>query len=208
MFTRVGQPTWLCCDAVCGEGSKREQWHLLRSQLAFSHFPHYPQANWACLVLIPRWVGLWMFLVSPRNSPVRLGVSPAASTPTDVFNQWFEALFLHPGTLGCEVCHLDHELLPCQPATFLPILLHNLPLRWVRQLPHCCETSLPGCPSPPLLLVWVSVSSLSPWWSDFHTVRFSVSSGGFLFLNCCCPSFSCARRHSVSTYASILAGSP
>ena len=25
---------------------------------------------------------------------------------------------------------------------------------------------------------------------------------------CCCPSFGCARKHSVSTYASILAGSP
>ena len=33
-----------------------------------------------------------------------------------------------------------------------------------------------------------------------------LSSGCFLFLNCCCPSFGCARRHSVSTYASILAG--
>ena len=65
----------------------------------------------------------------------------------------------------------------------------------------------PGCPSPPLLLVWMNVSSLSPWLSDFHAVRFSVSSGCFLFLNCCCPSFGCARRHSVSTYASILAGS-
>ena len=30
----------------------------------------------------------------------------------------------------------------------------------------------------------------------------------FLFLNCCCPSFGCARRHSVSTYSSILAKSP
>ena len=40
-----------------------------------------------------------------------------------------------------------------------------------------------------------------------RTVRFSVSSG-FLFLNCCCPSFGCVRRHSVSTYASILAGTP
>ena len=28
-----------------------------------------------------------------------------------------------------------------------------------------------------------------------------------LFLNCCCPSFGCARRHSVSTYTSILARS-
>ena len=49
---------------------------------------------------------------------------------------------------------------------------------------------------------------LSPWLSDFHTVGFSVSSGCFLYLNCCCPSFGCARRCSVSTYASILAGSP
>ena len=64
----------------------------------------------------------------------------------------------------------------------------------------------PSCPSPPLLLVWINVSSLSPWLSDFRAVRFSDSSGCFLFLNCCCPSFGCARRHSVSTYASILAG--
>ena len=30
----------------------------------------------------------------------------------------------------------------------------------------------------------------------------------FWFLNCCCSSFGCARRHSVSTYAFILAKSP
>ena len=29
----------------------------------------------------------------------------------------------------------------------------------------------------------------------------------FFVLNCCCPSFGCARKQSVSTYASILAGS-
>ena len=65
----------------------------------------------------------------------------------------------------------------------------------------------PSCPSLPLLLVWMNVSSLSPWLLDFHTVHFSVSSGCFLFLNCC-PSFGCVRRHSVSTYTSILTGSP
>ena len=87
-----------------------------------------------------------------------------------------------------------------------PDPLPNPPPRWVRQLQPCCESSLPSCLSLPLLLFWISVSSLSPWLSDFHTVRFSVSSGCFLFLNCCCT-FGCARRHSVSTYASILAGS-
>ena len=60
----------------------------------------------------------------------------------------------------------------------------------------------PSYLSPPLLPVWMNVSFLSPWLLDFLAVRFSVSSGCFLFLNC--PSFGCARRHSVSTYASIL----
>ena len=63
----------------------------------------------------------------------------------------------------------------------------------------------PSCPSPPLLQVWMNVSSLSSWLLDFHTVQFSGSSACFLFLNCCCPSFGCARSHSVSTYASIFA---
>ena len=39
------------------------------------------------------------------NSHVRLGVCPAAaSTPTGVFNERFEALFPRVGTLGCVVC--------------------------------------------------------------------------------------------------------
>ena len=85
----------------------------------------------------------------------------------------------------------------CMRMWYLPVC--NLPTPY-------CESSPPGYPPLSLLPVWMNVSSLSPWLSDFHTVRFSVSSGWFLFLNCCCPS-GCARRHSVSTYASILAGS-
>ena len=55
--------------------------------------------------------------------------------------------------------------LPGPPATALPSIL-------AAQLP--ISTLLP---------VWVSVSSLTPWLSGFHTVRFSGSSGWFLFLN-------------------------
>ena len=47
----------------------------------------------------------------------------------------------------------------------------------------CHLSSLPSCPSLPLLLVWMNVSSLTPWLSNFHRVRFSVSFGCFLFLN-------------------------
>ena len=71
-------------------------------------------SGWACVSSRPLWV-------SPTNSPVRLGVSPAAaSTPTGVFDQLFEALFPCAGTLGCVVCHLVHQLLPRPPAAVLP----------------------------------------------------------------------------------------
>ena len=160
------------------------------------------------------------------TSPVRLGVSPAAApTPTGVFNQRFEALFLWAGALGYTVCFAPPKFLPVYlcgnvgpqglpPPTLWGLLaaawpapLHNPSPRWVYQPPPCLKSSPSSCPSLPLLPVWMNVSSLSPWFSDFRTVRFSGSSG-FLFLNCCCPSFGCARRHSVSTCASILAGSP
>ena len=43
--------------------------------------------------------------LSKKLSPVRLGVSPAASpTPRGVFTQRFETLFPPAGALGCEVC--------------------------------------------------------------------------------------------------------
>ena len=100
----MGKPKLLAL--YVGEGTEREQCHLLCSLPPFSHFLHYPQANWAVLVLIPGGLGLCAsrtLRVSPTNSPVRLGVSPTASTPTVVFNQRFEALFPHAGALGCVV---------------------------------------------------------------------------------------------------------
>ena len=142
------------------------------------------------------------------NSPVRLGVSPAAaSTPMGVFNQRFEALFPGAGALGCEVCfappvppHLS--MCECGAAGSASCSL-ACPIRsTIRHLSGSASRRPavsplhPGCLSPPLPLVWVSVSSLSPWRSDFHTVRFSVSSCCFLFLNCFCPSFGCVRKHS------------
>ena len=117
---------------------------------------------------------------------MRLGVSPtAASTPTGVFDQWFEGLFPHTGTLGWAVCLLVHpllpswqeaalptqlhnpppcwvhQLLPPWPAAALPTLLHNLPPHWVCQPTPCSMSSLPSCPSPPLLRVWMSFFFIS-----------------------------------------------
>ena len=157
---------------------------------------------------------------------MRLGVSSAAApTPMDVFTQRFEALFPHAGALGCSVCFAPCHLsgLSMRKCGAAGSASHHLvgSARWslacpIRPTVHHISGSgsvfpspvCPGCPSAPLLPVWMNVSSLSPWLSNFHTVQFSVSSGCFLFLNCCCPSFGCARRHSISTYASILARSP
>ena len=120
---------------------------------------------------------LW---VSPVNCPVRLRVSPTASTLTGVFSQrsWgFISLHWNPGLCGlshspvvppllsactcritqCSSCHLD---CPCPPAdTLLQVI----------------------CQSVSLLPIWMNVSTLTPCLWDFLTVRFSVSSECFCF---------------------------
>ena len=133
------------------------------------------------------------------NSPVRLGVSPTAtSTPTGVFNQRFEALFPRAGALGCWVCFAPQLLLPVylcmnvRPppllAAALLALFYNPPPHWVHQPPSCRKSSLPR------LLVSAHPTGLDEFFFfislvvGLHTVWFSVSYGCFLFLNCC-PSF-------------------
>ena len=112
----------LHCDSVRGGGAEREQWRLLHSPPDFSHALCYPESNWAPLVLAPEWVGLCTLRplwVSPTNSPVRLGVSPAAApTPRGVFSQRFEALFPCAGALGCAVCFT-----PCRSSCFISVLM-------------------------------------------------------------------------------------
>ena len=91
-------------------------------------------SGWVCVYSRPLWV-------SPRNSPVRLGVSPAAtSTRTGVFNQRFEALFPHAGTLGCPVWHPVHQLLQLCPSCF--------PICQLAGSASCHLAASPLCPAP------------------------------------------------------------
>ena len=86
------------------------------------------------------------------------GLSRSAVVPT--------GLSAHErGTTQSASCYFARQLQPCPP--------------WSSGR----ESTLPSCPSLPLLQVWLNVSSLTPWLLDFHTVRFSGSSGCFLFLN-------------------------
>ena len=153
---------------------------LLAGLLTFSHFLRYPQANWALVVPIPGWVvcvrsrTLW---VSPTDSPVRLGVSTATATPLPRCFQ-SEVLRLYFPTL--EPWVVWSVLLPSCSSQFICMQTWDHPL--FQPLP-CHKSSLPRCPSLPLPLVWMNVSSLNPWLFGFYTIWFSGSSGYFLFLN-------------------------
>ena len=218
---------WSCTWGRGQEGVR----HLLHSPLDFSFSLCYQQSNWAPLVLVPKWVGLcmpWPLWVSPKTCPVRLGVSPAAApTPTGVFTQRFEALFPSTGALGYEVCSAPHFILVylcpnmgpwgatqrsiCPFCTTLSpalsvylcvnvglqgLLVVRLPAPFV---PHSASLG----PAMATQVLSTPAARLRPsygsgWMFIFYllgvgflAVRFSVSSG-------------CARRRSVSTYATIL----
>ena len=117
---------------------------------------------------------LW---VSPSNSPLRIGISLAAATPTGFYHQrfWgFISLCWNPGLCGLSSSLIVHPgLSACECRTAPSSSCHLA-------LPHPLH---PGCWSLPFLPVWMNVSSLTPWLLDFHTVRLSGSSGYFLFLN-------------------------
>ena len=95
-------------------------------------------SGWTCACPRPLWV-------SPRTSPVRLGVSPAVTpTPTGVFNQSFEALFPCAGALGCPVCFAPHRLSSlcvskCGAAgCYPPLCLPRSPPLWVQPSRFIC----------------------------------------------------------------------
>ena len=138
----------------------------------FSHSLCYPQSNCALLVLLPKWVGLCIFEdtvgLSNKLSCEAGSFSPCHLNPHRCFQLVVWGFIFPSWNSGLWGLSPVDQLLPCWPAAGLCTVFHNPPPCWVHQLPPCCETSPSGCPSPPLLLVWINVSSLSPWLSDFH----------------------------------------
>ena len=88
-----------------------------------------------------------------------------------------EALRLHFPALEPWVA--QSVLLPTCSSQFIHMQMWDRPLCQLAGPPATTWSQS----SPPLLPVWMNVSSLTPWLLDFHTVRFSGNSGYFVFLN-------------------------
>ena len=157
-----------------------EQCHLLSSLPAFSYFCQLPRSKLGPSGVNSR-VGGFVYILGPCGSlqwTLLWGWKflPLPPQPPQVFSvRGLRLYFLSP-----EPSVAWSVSLPSCSSHFICMWMWD---HWICQLPPCHESSLPGCPSPPLLPVWMNVSSLTPWLSDFHTIWFSVSSGCFLFLN-------------------------
>ena len=156
-----------------------------------------PRVGWFAYILGPCGSFKWIFLrdqkfLLPHQCPL---IFTARS---------YEALFLRTGTQGCVVwpgagiaCspgvppsfYLPH--MNVQPPFHSP-LLPPLPLL----LPHCVLSApapclCPGSLSPPVLSVWMNISSLNPWLSTSIQLGFLII---FYFGVSCNPSYVCMRR--------------
>ena len=141
------------------EGSESEQYHLPWSLLDFSHFPCFPQANWALWCWFPgEWVcvcskTLW---VSLTNSSSRRGIFPTTATPTPTGfyspRFWgFISLGWNPG-----LCGLSHS--PVVPSSLFAWKCGN---SWSTS-PHfiCLSPPAAALPSPFQLPVSTPPTSL------------------------------------------------
>ena len=96
-------------------------------------------SGWACVCSRSLWI-------SPTNSPVRLGVSHAVSTPTGFFSQRFRGFISPSGTLDYAVCLAPQLFLPVYPHTNVDCIVCQLPPHPVHQPLPCHESSLPWLP--------------------------------------------------------------
>ncbi|KAF6099750.1 hypothetical protein HJG60_011488 [Phyllostomus discolor] len=119
---------------------------------------------------------------------------PAAQLPP----RWVCLLPSHAwGPLATTCLPRFHPLLSCAPGSTSCLLrAQGLPAATF----FCCDPSLPCCPTPLPLPVWMNVCISICWLLDFHTVQFSVSYGSyfvskFLSLFWLCEKAQCVYLH-------------
>ena len=170
-----------------------------------------------CLSL--QWTLLWGWEFFP------LPQSPQVFSITFWFSG-FISLHWNPGlhVLSCSGV-VPPSLSACECGTARSTSCHltgsALLARWSPVRPAPQSAASPGPPAAPLLQVLSAqllVSTPPPGLDECFFINSLVVGLPYswifcqfwliLFLNCCCPSFGCVRKQSVSSYASILARSP
>ena len=122
-------------------------------------------------------VGVFVSVLGPSGSLQELSCEAESSSHCLNPQRFFHSEVLRLYFPVLEYWVAWSVLLPSCPSQLICMQLWDCPLH--QPLPGH-EFSPPWLP---ILLVWMNVSSLSPWLLDFHTVRFSGSFGYFLFLN-------------------------
>ena len=141
------------------------------------------------------------------NSPMMLGFSPTASNLTVFFHSDVLSLYFphwNPGLCslsrfpvvppGLSACKFGttHSTSGCLTLSISCCLAQHTHLHLAHPGPSATallqvlSAQLPVSTPP---TIWMNVYSLSPWFSDFHTVGFSVSFGCLLFLSLLFPFF-------------------
>ena len=167
----------LHCDTVCGEAVQERTMVLAPLSAGFQSLPPLPTSK-VGLSGADSWVGGfvyvlgccgslqwtllwgWKFLLLLPQPPQVFSIS-GLRLYFPALEPWVAQSVSLPNCSSRFICTRMWDL-----------LLHNLPPHWVHQPPPCHKSSPLGCPSPPLLQVWINVSSLTSWLSDFHTVDF------------------------------------
>ena len=129
MFTRAGQgrALWHCMwgrglrgnSATCPAPSQHSVTSLTTHKQIGPFCCWFP-GGWVCVHSRTLWI-------SPMNSPVQLGVSPTARTPTGFLSQRFEGLFPCTGALGCKVCLALQLFIQVYPLANVDLSLCQLP---------------------------------------------------------------------------------
>ena len=144
------------------------------------------------------WVGGFVYVLEPHGPSNRLSCetdsfshgNPHRFLQSEVFRLYFPSLTPWVvQSLLLPSCSSSLSSCECGTAQSTSCHLACLVRHCLAACPLC-----PGFPSPTLLPLWVTVSSLTPWLSDFLTVRFFGTSGCFWFLIWLLSFFGCARK--------------
>ena len=127
-----------------------EQCLFLCCWLSFCHFPSYPQANWALLVLMPGWVG-WCRFWNLVGCPSELSCEAGSFSHHRKIHRFLQPEVLRLFIPKLEPWIVQSVLLPSCSSWFICTqiwdhLVHQLPLCHFSQLPISAPpTSLNEC---------------------------------------------------------------